>query len=198
MLSEYKFDILDSLELPSDEDFPNFGNCPRCNNEYNAPAWCDACDQQELVDKFDTWSTGDDNINLLIRESQRSAPDYYNYLEFIPYNRFVDIEQIGEGGFGIVYKATWLDGIRNAKKNENGIWIKNRSDPCTVALKEIKELKNNDQKEKSQNKDQKEKSQNNDQKDKNYRGILDYINEVIFLFIESLEQFDCIQLYSYA
>lgn len=153
MLSEYKFDILDSLDFDSDEELPHFGNCPKCDNEYNAPAWCDACDQKELVDKFDKWSTGNDNINLLIQESQRLAPDYYNYLEFIPYNHFVDIERIAEGGFGVVYKATWLDGIRKAKKEDNGIWIKTRSEPCTVALKEIEESKNIDQ---------------------------DYINEVIF------------------
>ncbi|CAB5373158.1 unnamed protein product [Rhizophagus irregularis] len=145
MLSEYKFDILDSLDFDSDEELPHFGNCPKCDNEYNAPAWCDACDQKELVDKFDKWSTGNDNINLLIQESQRLAPDYYNYLEFIPYNHFVDIERIAEGGFGVVYKATWLDGIRKAKKEDNGIWIKTRSEPCTVALKEIEESKNIDQ-----------------------------------------------------
>src|ERR1044072_3888587 len=98
MLSEYKFDILDTIDFDSDEDFPNFGRCPRCNDEYNAPAWCNACDQQALVDKFYTWSTGNDNINLLIQESQRLAPDYYNYLEFIPYDRFEDIEYITKGG----------------------------------------------------------------------------------------------------
>ncbi|CAB4436037.1 unnamed protein product [Rhizophagus irregularis] len=80
MLSEYKFDILDSLDFDSDEELPHF-----------------------------------------------------------------DIERIAEGGFGVVYKATWLDGIRKAEKEDNGIWIKTRSEPCTVALKEIEESKNIDQ-----------------------------------------------------
>jgi hypothetical protein len=102
-----------------------------------------------------TWSSGSDNINLLIRESQRLAPDYYNYLEFTSYNRLVDFERTGDGGFGIVYKATWLDDIRSEKKNDNGIWIKTRSYPCKVALKEIKESQNIDQ---------------------------DYINEITFIY----------------
>ncbi|CAG8473188.1 5097_t:CDS:2 [Funneliformis mosseae] len=128
-----------------DENYPNFGTCPRCENEFNAPAWCDTCDRKELNDKFNTWTTGNDNINLLIRESQSSAPDYYNYLEFIHYDRFKDIEKIAEGGFGVVFKATWLDGIRIAKKQDDGIWIKTRSEPCTVALKEINRSEHVDQ-----------------------------------------------------
>jgi len=28
----------------------------------------------------------------------------------VPFNRFTDKEQIGEGGFAKVYAATWIDG----------------------------------------------------------------------------------------
>ncbi|CAB5181341.1 unnamed protein product [Rhizophagus irregularis] len=34
-------------------------------------------------------------------------------IEWIPYSQFKDLRKIGEGGFSIIYKATWSDGIRN-------------------------------------------------------------------------------------
>ncbi|GBC02631.1 hypothetical protein RclHR1_04720003 [Rhizophagus clarus] len=46
----------------------------------------------------------------------------YNYrkanLEFVPYNRFKDIEFVAEGGFSKIYKATWIDGPLSNKWNE--------------------------------------------------------------------------------
>ncbi|RIB20347.1 kinase-like domain-containing protein [Gigaspora rosea] len=37
-------------------------------------------------------------------------------IEWIPFDRLIPIEQIGKGGFGSVYSATWLNGIRKIKK----------------------------------------------------------------------------------
>ncbi|GBC05439.1 hypothetical protein RclHR1_06220012 [Rhizophagus clarus] len=34
-------------------------------------------------------------------------------IEWIPYSQFKDLRKIGEGGFSIIYKATWSDGIRD-------------------------------------------------------------------------------------
>ncbi|CAB4403370.1 unnamed protein product [Rhizophagus irregularis] len=34
-------------------------------------------------------------------------------IEWIPYSQFKDLRKIGEGGFSIIYKATWSDGIKN-------------------------------------------------------------------------------------
>jgi hypothetical protein len=32
-----------------------------------------------------------------------------NCLKWIPYNKFKNVEYLDKGGFGIIYKATWLD-----------------------------------------------------------------------------------------
>ena len=55
-------------------------------------------------------------------------------MERIPYDRFQDIKQIGEGGFANIYSATWLDGIPNSFV----MYIKQRTKPVTVALKKLK------------------------------------------------------------
>ncbi|CAI2167165.1 4381_t:CDS:2 [Funneliformis geosporum] len=126
----------------------------RCNNEFNAPSWCNSCDRKELVDKFDTWSSGNDNIDLLIQISQRMAPNYENYLEFIPYDHFKEIKFITKHGFGEISKAIWIDGIRITKKEKflmrlplvkkknYDSWIKSRKCPNVIALKEIKKSEN--------------------------------------------------------
>ena len=47
-------------------------------------------------------------------------------------DRFQDIKQIGEGGFANIFSATWLDG------KPTGIYLKERFEPVTVALKKLK------------------------------------------------------------
>ena len=48
-------------------------------------------------------------------------------MEWIPYSQITNMKQIAEGGFGIIYKATWLDGsltdnnYNHRQKNEHVI-----------------------------------------------------------------------------
>ena len=61
-------------------------------------------------------------------------------MEFVPYDRFKDIEFIAEGGFSKVYKATWIDGyIRYWDKEKLNF---KRSNPFTVALKKLNNSEN--------------------------------------------------------
>src|SRR5207248_10081019 len=58
------------------------------------------------------------------------------WLEWIPFDRFTDIEQFSEGGFAKVYSAIWMDG--GAKyKYDYGNWIKLDPKPMKVALKRL-------------------------------------------------------------
>ena len=49
-------------------------------------------------------------MDKLIHDAQLKTDGYYNHLEWIPFDRLIDIKPIGEGGFANVYSATWLDG----------------------------------------------------------------------------------------
>jgi len=55
---------------------------------------------------------------------------------WIPYTQFTDIKKIAEGGFGIIYKATWLDG---SSKNKTIILkrFKNSQDISKYFLNEV-------------------------------------------------------------
>ena len=57
-------------------------------------------------------------------------------LEWVPFDRFTDIEQIGEGGFSKVYYATWVDGKANYKYDYRS-WQKLDPKPMKVALKRL-------------------------------------------------------------
>ncbi|CAG8492075.1 18082_t:CDS:2 [Racocetra fulgida] len=62
--------------------------------------------------KFGSWSSGNDDIDMFILETQLSSPSRFDYLEWIPFDRFKGVQFIGSGGYGNVYQAIWLDGPR--------------------------------------------------------------------------------------
>src|SRR3954452_4786472 len=72
----------------------------------NEEAWC-RCDSQRLTKG---WTSGNKGIDQFIKETQLNANSRMDpFLEWIPYNRFTNINEIGEGGFSIVYSAEWYD-----------------------------------------------------------------------------------------
>jgi hypothetical protein len=62
-------------------------------------------------------------------------------LEFVPYDRFKDIEFITEGGFSKIYKATWIDGPITNKWDEKKQEFKHFGE-MKIVLKELNNSKN--------------------------------------------------------
>ncbi|UZO17260.1 uncharacterized protein OCT59_008621 [Rhizophagus irregularis] len=63
-----------------------------------------------LVQKYLTWTSGNVKIDNFIharRDKISSFPDAI--FEWIPYNQFNEIKEIGKGGFSTVYSAIWKD-----------------------------------------------------------------------------------------
>src|SRR2546429_2487243 len=85
-----------------------YGVCPDCKAPNAGYAWCNKCDPGKFLKEGKT--SGNPEIDKLIYESQLQTKHYYRNLEWIPYDRFQDIESIGEGGFANIFSATWLDG----------------------------------------------------------------------------------------
>ena len=61
----------------------------------------------------------------------------YKFLEWVPFDRFTDIKEVGEGGFAKVYSTTWIDGKTYFSKQDDGSWKKREPKPITVALKRL-------------------------------------------------------------
>ncbi|GES87536.1 kinase-like domain-containing protein [Rhizophagus clarus] len=86
---------------------------------------------------FKNWTSGNHNVDEFIQGTQRSVHTIYeikNALEWIPYDRFCNLEYIAKGGFGKVYKANWIDGCVNNWDDDNQNW-KRKNQNMFVALK---------------------------------------------------------------
>ncbi|RIB04710.1 kinase-like domain-containing protein [Gigaspora rosea] len=105
------------------KDSSSYEKCAHCDQYYtNLELWCQACEVQG-------WTSGNMDIDDCIKEYQLTAARYDMIIEWIPFDRLKNIYKIGEGGFGSVFSAIWLDGIR---KNQGS-----RKHSCTVALKTL-------------------------------------------------------------
>ena len=117
------------------------GLCEECNQENTYYYWCFACNAKHFQQNFEKWSSGNVDIDKFIQDTQLSANDSYEAIEWIPYDRFYDIEYIAKGGFGKVYRANWIDGYIWNWDNKNQNLLRHRSN-ILVALKSLNNSKN--------------------------------------------------------
>ncbi|EXX54297.1 kinase-like domain-containing protein [Rhizophagus irregularis DAOM 181602=DAOM 197198] len=116
------------------------GYCEKC--EVNTRSyWCKACNAKRFQQNFKNWTSGNNDIDKFIQDTQLSANDDFEVLEWIPYNKFYDIEYIAKGGFGKVYRAKWIDGQIERWDNENQNWRRLDSN-MFVALKSLNNSEN--------------------------------------------------------
>jgi hypothetical protein len=79
-------------------------------------------------------------IDDFIRHTLTYGNKITGRMEFVPYNRFKDIEFLAEGGFSKVYKATWIDGPFHKWSYKTQSYIRaNRN--CEVVLKKLNNSK---------------------------------------------------------
>ncbi|RIA97516.1 kinase-like domain-containing protein [Glomus cerebriforme] len=102
--------------------------------------WCNTCNAKRFQQNFKNWTSCNDDIDKFIQHTQLSAKFNYRVLEWIPYDRFYNIEYIAKGGFGKVYRAIWIDGIIINWDNKNQNW--NRNSNKDVILKSLNNSKN--------------------------------------------------------
>ena len=102
--------------------------CEKCN--------C-VCFTTRFQRNFKNWTSGNSNIDKLIQDAQLSVHNRYslnNALEWIPYNRFYNVEYITEEGFGKVYRANWIDGCIIKWDDENKNWNRKDQDVSMVLI----------------------------------------------------------------
>jgi hypothetical protein len=64
-----------------------------------------------LENNFKIWTSGNENIDNFIQEMQLKFNYYPNaMLEWIPYNQFNEVKEMGKNGLITVYSAIWKDG----------------------------------------------------------------------------------------
>ncbi|CAI2171953.1 15327_t:CDS:2 [Funneliformis geosporum] len=95
--------------------------------------WCKKCTMKSV-------NSGHRGLDKLILRTQKKSTSWTDpFLEWIPFEHFRDVCKIDEGGFGIVYRATWTQGSRQERSRDGKIKSqRTRTGPITVTLKCIK------------------------------------------------------------
>src|SRR5687767_6115156 len=112
-------------------------SCTKCGKKYTYRYWhwCKPCQIDNLRGNLTNWTSGNETIDCFIQEMQLKI----NYcddivFEWIPYNQFSNIKEIGRGGFATVYSAIWKDGQLKWKQIDTGYKYTRKPD-YEVALK---------------------------------------------------------------
>ena len=84
--------------------------CENCNQECLATLYCEYCIRDYLKAKFSNWTSGNDEIDNLIKTCQMETIIPEKIVEWIPYNKLRNIKYLTEGGCSKIYKADWIDG----------------------------------------------------------------------------------------
>jgi hypothetical protein len=73
--------------------------------------WCKQCETNKLRENFTNWSSGNEIIDVFIREKQLEIINPWdNVFEWIPYNKFINIKKVDDDEFFTIYSAKWEDG----------------------------------------------------------------------------------------
>ncbi|UZO13285.1 uncharacterized protein OCT59_004789 [Rhizophagus irregularis] len=118
-----------------------------CYKSSNEKPWCKECVPRCIIEG---WTSENHDIDEFIKDTIYNAKiKYINndvyyplFLEWVPFNRFEDIKQIGEGGFAKVYSATWVDGQAKYERQDDVTWKKKESSPMKIALKRLNDSQN--------------------------------------------------------
>ena len=84
--------------------------CENCQLECLATLYCEHCIRNYLKANFSNWTSGNDNIDNLIKKCQMETLLPNNVIEWIPYNNLQNIKYLTKGGCSKIYTADWIDG----------------------------------------------------------------------------------------
>jgi hypothetical protein len=103
----------------------NHKSCSYCNKLFTEELWCKECDPFRIMKG---WTSENSDIDKFIKDTMYNKKIIgYGFLEWVPFDRFTDVEEIGEGEFAKVYSATWIDGKSEYNKENDGSWKKKRT-----------------------------------------------------------------------
>src|ERR1043166_28395 len=95
--------------------------CEKCDRKYTNywERWCKPCHINNFKTNFTNWTSGNEKIDDIIQAMQLKIKRKEDIVfEWIPYNKFDNIEEINKGDFATVYLAVWKDGPLNYDDNK--------------------------------------------------------------------------------
>src|SRR5436189_4534577 len=116
---ESEFNELNISDKVSNSSRVNHENCYQPNQK---KFWCKECFPSCIIEG---WTSENTEIDEFIKDTIYNATydkykEYPLILEWVPFDKFEDTKQIGEGGFAKVYSTTWIDGKAKLVKQDYG------------------------------------------------------------------------------
>src|SRR5204862_4236100 len=84
--------------------------CDKCQTTRYSDKYCERCISLHLQSLFNTWTSGNKIIDDFIHKCQLLSSLPNSILEWIPFDQFVNVKKLTEGGFSSIYTATWTKG----------------------------------------------------------------------------------------
>ena len=138
-LTEKQKSLIDEL-IPNEElreQYKKYGLCEECSQpntgRFRDLPWCQSCNSKHFQQDFNKWTSGNKEIDEFIQKFQLNATRLEEVLEWIPYEKFSDIEYLAKGGFGTVHKANWIDGCIFHWDIDQNKWV--RGNNADIVLK---------------------------------------------------------------
>ena len=120
--------------------------CTKCDQrsyDYLFNKWCKSCQRDYFKRNFTNWTSGDKDIDDFIQKLQSEISDPSEpVFEWIPYNQFNVISEVGRNDYATVYSAIWKDGPFNYNKNKRK-YIRDRWNSTKVVLSCLCNSQNN-------------------------------------------------------
>ncbi|CAG8788458.1 8744_t:CDS:1, partial [Acaulospora morrowiae] len=85
-----------------------YGICAQCERYNTSEAWCQSCDPFKTTQG---WTSGNNEIDNLIKEFQLKATRYEYVIEWISFDKLYNLQKVDESRL----QALCLDGIRKFK-----------------------------------------------------------------------------------
>ena len=135
-MDEYVESEFNKLNLSNKVPNSSNVNHENCYKRSEKKFWCKECVPSCIIEG---WTSGNSEIDEFIKDTifNVGGYDYPLFLEWVEFDRFENVKQIGEGGFAKVYSATWTDGRAKYVRQSVGNWKKSKPVSKNVALKRL-------------------------------------------------------------
>ena len=114
-------------------------NLFKINLRLNKEVLCEDCKRKEIRELAD--KCGNEEIAKFLYKCRLNREQYYDdYIQWIPFDEFKNIEYLAKSGFDEVHEATWIDGSQDYGDQEVVLErIHNSNDKIVDILKEVKQ-----------------------------------------------------------
>src|SRR6185369_11617621 len=93
----YEFELKNALHKWGEQR-----ECDKCQTTRYSDKFCERCISLHLQSLFDTWTSGNKIIDNFIHQCQQLSSLPRHILEWIPFDQFIRVEKLTEGGFSSI------------------------------------------------------------------------------------------------